>query len=395
MKREVFALIVILVLGSAVLAARQLQEYQGCTVTIVPSVSGGLGITIVCPGGTPPPTPDPVYGSVDPTDTELLGTCSAEVHDAYIVAGGDGYRYRIWHPRVDPSGCTFGHEHGEDPATQQDAMIREAPLLFGQIGRKAALIDPMIHEEPHVGFKVTVFNVGDLNSENRTNRMHATYLVHTGSGSPARGFIRFHSAVVRLFHPEFPTMRVSTQLMMDTGVLGDGACDPRTPAPARDIPRLDWNTINPQCANNLDMYEIWNGMNGIVRNAAGVNVYQSFSIPAVRDPITVINPANPTEVVYAWDLRVMALLKFKNSQTHFRGCSREFYNQFGYARNAGGLPQYTTDPFGFVVAADHPAALVQDVPVAQQLGLPVNSNGSGAWKDDQRVCGPTPLGLKN
>src|SRR5215510_4644526 len=42
-------------------------------------------------------------------------TCTPEVHNRYMAVGPDGLRYPTWHPPTDPSGCTFGHEHGRDP----------------------------------------------------------------------------------------------------------------------------------------------------------------------------------------------------------------------------------------------------------------------------------------
>ena len=53
------------------------------------------------------PHPDgPIWGAVDPA---VLGECPAEAHDAHVVAGGDGFRYRTWHPQVDPTGCVYAH----------------------------------------------------------------------------------------------------------------------------------------------------------------------------------------------------------------------------------------------------------------------------------------------
>lgn len=54
------------------------------------------------------------FGIWTPSGTD---TCSKAVHDQYSTIGPDGYRYPTWHPPVDPAtGCTFGHEHGRDPA---------------------------------------------------------------------------------------------------------------------------------------------------------------------------------------------------------------------------------------------------------------------------------------
>jgi predicted phage tail protein len=94
-------------------------------------------------GGTPAPTPTPtptptpgtgtIFGIVDPT---ILGTCSAATHDKWVVDGGDGFKYRTWHPQTDPTGCVYGHEHGDNPASIQEPTIAASPVRFGYIGRR-------------------------------------------------------------------------------------------------------------------------------------------------------------------------------------------------------------------------------------------------------------------
>ncbi|MES2627259.1 MAG: hypothetical protein V4628_18375, partial [Pseudomonadota bacterium] len=57
------------------------------------------------------------------------GECSAEVHNRYSgVRAADGFRYHMFHPTRDPeTGCTFGHDHGMDPA------LSSLEDLFGPI----------------------------------------------------------------------------------------------------------------------------------------------------------------------------------------------------------------------------------------------------------------------
>ena len=82
-------------------------------------------------------------------------TCTADIHDQYSVVGPDGYRYPTWHPPVDPAtGCTFGHEHGRDPAGS-DLFEEVGHIPFGyanqhlQAGGFGAP-----RNEDHVGHKV-------------------------------------------------------------------------------------------------------------------------------------------------------------------------------------------------------------------------------------------------
>ncbi len=70
---------------------------------------------------TPPAGTGSIFGIVDPT---ILGTCSAAAHDKWVVDGGDGFKYRTWHPQTDPSGCVYGHEHGDNPTMMQELRLR-------------------------------------------------------------------------------------------------------------------------------------------------------------------------------------------------------------------------------------------------------------------------------
>ena len=43
------------------------------------------------------------------------GECSKELHNSYWVVGQDNKIHPTWHPTIHPSGCSFAHEHGDDP----------------------------------------------------------------------------------------------------------------------------------------------------------------------------------------------------------------------------------------------------------------------------------------
>ena len=124
-------------------------------------------------GGVPasPPAPDAVRPGPVPTPAVATGnarsmgrwrpsrfdTCTQGIHDAFSAIGPDGKRYPTWHPPVDPAtGCTFGHEHGADPATSP--LARDVgPILFGYANEQLALVDPVhVRDEDHVGHKVEV-----------------------------------------------------------------------------------------------------------------------------------------------------------------------------------------------------------------------------------------------
>lgn len=328
-------------------------------------------------GVAPPPTHLPIYGTVD---ASTLGSCSAAAHDRWVVDGGDGMAYRTWHPQVDPGGCIYAHEHGDDPATSGHAAISASPVRFGYIGRR------MDHEEPHEGFKVFIANPGDVNDEGRVNRVYSRSVFHMGTGGTRRFSMPHHSAEIRLIHPEFG-LGAFTQLMMDTG--GTGAvCDPRNPTPVKDVVQLS----SPCLLGSA--YEIWSTTQSVRHQ--GRIVYTAFATPAVFDPITVLNPASPSEVVYAWDPRVAAIKVFSDDWSRFRGCERESYAQPGYWYNRQGPTNYYTDAMGEELPASDPRALLQQISVSDSVGAPATSDGLGQFKMRRSYCQQRArLGLKN
>jgi len=78
------------------------------------------------------------------------GECSRLIHDRYSALGRDGKLYPTWHPPVDPSGCSFGHDHG--PAPAGEIRFGEPDTAF--TGR-----------EDHARFRVLLGNPGHLAQE--------------------------------------------------------------------------------------------------------------------------------------------------------------------------------------------------------------------------------------
>lgn len=340
---------------------------------------------------TPAPS-DPIFGAVTP---EELGQCTAAQHDRYVVRAGDGTLYRTWHPQREPSGCYYGHEHGDNPATSTDAEIRAAVVPFGFIVNRT----PGHPMEPHFGYKCFVANPGLVNDENRRNLVYSRSCFHMGTGGPARFTQPHHSADVFVKVPN-GGFSAHTQLMMRTGGFA-GVCDPRVGI------NKDGLVLGTCKVNST--YEIWT-TDASVLDGGGREVYRAFATPAVFDPITGFNPANPTEVVYATtanglaaDPRINALLNFpNNSRTHFKGCDRENYAQPGYWYNRGGQTRYWTNAMGMPVAASDPTALSQDISAHNSPfnpGIPATNDGLMAFKMRTNYCGTTAarnaLGLKN
>ncbi len=91
------------------------------------------------------------YGKWEPGPFD---TCTKAQHDAYSVVGPDGLLYPTWHPAVDPSGCTFGHEHGRDPRGS-DLFGEVGPIPFGLANTALDTWDPQgRRHEDHVGHKI-------------------------------------------------------------------------------------------------------------------------------------------------------------------------------------------------------------------------------------------------
>jgi hypothetical protein len=82
-------------------------------------------------------------------------SCSKAIHDGYSVVGPDGIVYPTWHPPVDPiSGCTFGHEHGRDPAGS-DLFSITGKIPFGYANQHLEESGfGSVRNEDHVGHKV-------------------------------------------------------------------------------------------------------------------------------------------------------------------------------------------------------------------------------------------------
>jgi hypothetical protein len=129
-------------------------------------------------GPTTSPTTPPTWGQAPPPAgaahsrafhiiMDAAGTgyvpraseCSREIHARYWAYGPDGKVYPTWHPARDASGCSFGHEHGDDPRTSD---------LYGTAGWPAfgytseVMLDHLAaashRHEDHVGHKVLAVN---------------------------------------------------------------------------------------------------------------------------------------------------------------------------------------------------------------------------------------------
>lgn len=99
------------------------------------------------------------------------GECTVEVHARYWTYGPDGKVYPTWHPTRDPSGCYFGHEHGDDPRGS-DLFNTAGWPAFGYTSEVMMenMPEHSHRHEDHVGHKVlSVNNVNVIQGDNGTS----------------------------------------------------------------------------------------------------------------------------------------------------------------------------------------------------------------------------------
>jgi hypothetical protein len=118
-----------------------------------------------------------------------LDTCSKERHDSYRTVGPDGLRYPTWHPAVDPSGCTFGHEHGRDPSRSDlYPLVGDVPFGYANEHLVEGGFGAHRHED-HVGHKIEWANdmtmsVADGGSAALAITCDVLVKMHQGTHSP-------------------------------------------------------------------------------------------------------------------------------------------------------------------------------------------------------------------
>jgi hypothetical protein len=291
--------------------------------------------------------------SVDPTS---LGTCSAAIHDQYMVIGPDGKPYRTWHPAHDlVNGCTFAHEHGDDPRT---SLANSSLPPFGYIGTLAG------DNEPHEGFKVFVANRGVVNGEGRVAKTSTRIVAHMGTGGPKRFSTARHSFMFDLVAPDGHYAHV--QGMADTGGVGSICAKPREGKTVVIVKGLGCDLES--------LYEIW---------AFTLNIGDKLTViasTAVFDPITLFNPANPTQL----------LLTSTSYPGDYHGCNREAYFGPVYWRNASGPTVYQTNAYGNLMAG---GPLRQEISAHNANGIAMSPDQT-QFKLHTSQCVPG-LGLKN
>lgn len=381
------------------------------------------------PGTTDPgpgdPSQNPNWGEgLPPADAELSmayelilqpdpkgyqprsGECSNEVHARYWTYGPDGKVYPTWHPTRDPSGCAFGHEHGDDP--------RNSPLYgqsgfppFGYVSEVQAdsLAEHSHRHEDHVGHKILVQNTNVIQGDDGSSFFppQGTTLancdillkIHQGTHSPDAFKNNIHELISNIrCTGGGQTVQANVALMMPFGVAGGfnpsecpGFGLPRvevgqavpadSPSEYQTLGRLISNEAcvdairrgdthfdplfpDPQPFNVSDMDDFWFGNATI--SGAGVN----FSITPlfyVIDSQRYYDPSKPDglgrvlDLCYEPDLlggfncdeALQAgggqRLQWDDPRSPFKGSNREF-RPGGFSVQASGQTTIYTDTYG-------------------------------------------------
>src|SRR5258706_4404793 len=116
-----------------------------------------------------------------------VDTCTQTQHDQYLVTGPDGKKYPTWHPAVDPAtGCTFGHDHGDDPSNspQWDDLRRH--FAYDANGNGAIDADELAASGVPFGYvaeQLDAYNTahGIAASDGQRHQAHTSYKIVLGT----------------------------------------------------------------------------------------------------------------------------------------------------------------------------------------------------------------------
>lgn len=312
--------------------------------------------------------------------------CSQTLHDSYTTLGPDGLSYPTWHPTLQPTGaeagCTFGHEHGANPATSNANSSLPA---FGY----AAAVDGMT--EPHTGFKVFVLNFGDTAESNVANKIadeDVRIVFHMGTGGVGRYVQQHHSIQIDYLDRSGSGRSAHVTGLANTGPAStDGStCDRHG--------GKDFSATN--CA---DKYEIWNGVRFQLLHPSdpwtGLDQSRFGAAPSIAtfDPITTRDPSDNSSLLYTENLIVYST-HWKQPywgyvakdpltpEAYFQGCRREFYTAPFYWRNSGQTTIYYTDAMGHI----NPAGADTEHPIRQEISASTGTK-TAIYKLRAEFCG--------
>ena len=392
------------------LAAGETAQRVVIAETSPEPVSATTSVTLTKPA--PEPEPDPergfskAYVERNWTPTEY-DTCPAELHASYRVLGPDGKYYPTWHPAqvTDPATgqlCTFGHEHGADPATSDisdwvAAWYAPHDLVDGEptglpFGYTSEELDNYVHEhgdmsmrhEDNGGHKVFVANNVKMLDANRNwlklddgSQLTCDFLIkqHQGSWSPDATSNNAHEILYAAKCTD--GTEIITSMLSRFGNANEmfSTCATEIPIPTvgstlpageggkRIIPTQQCVAANP---TDWSLYELWQGENAItsadgavlarfdpwfgIRNPSRIYDARTSSatVNGISRPLDLawLTEGAPTDYLWA-GLAAQERFDYRDPRSPFDGAQRDFYLadlQLADPGTASGIVY--TDPYG-------------------------------------------------
>ncbi len=404
----------------------------------------GVAVTVRRAPVAPEPTPtSKAYRERNWTPT-AFDTCTADFHRSFSVIGPDGKLYPTWHPptAVDPAtgrSCSFGHEHGDDPASSDlytwvTDFLGASPstsrgIPFGYVSEAldtyAATNGSVTRHEDNVGHKIIVADDVKLvtasprgylrDAAGQTITCDFLAKIHQGSHSG--------DALINNAHELLYAARCSdgTEIISSTMTrFGDAnefnrSCNSQLVTTAgSDLPDgdggqrlipdrfcVDRDVLVPanQVSSIWALYEVWQSSNDLTRldgsslaafdpwfgvrnparaHAGGVNA-SIFDLVDVTDQT---DPADggtargyPFDEVTNHEHHTGTQLTKPDPISPFDGAQRDYYLHATQVTNAGGPTTWFTDPWG-----EQGATVAAPGSVRQHL----SSTDNSAWPDLER-----------
>jgi hypothetical protein len=319
--------------------------------------------------------------------------CGWEIHARYWTWGPDGKVYPTWHPARDASGCSFGHEHGDDPRTSS-LFAKTGWPAFGYTNEMLAPSDPAKQrDEDHVGHKVQARNnvevhAGDNGEGNQTPTGAVTMTCdslikfHQGTHSPDALTNNLHeliynakcqyadngavietrfSGLLPVGHPGGFTGTDCT----GSGTTEHSNVGPVTPADSPDAGFAGRFIPDSTCAAAVisgqkqifNMNEFW--VTGVFGRSAQLKTFQIFPVFFVLNPSRYFDPNSPNKIGRQLDLCYQGATGFACDQVRrLNGGKPIAYDD---PRSPFNGAQRDVSPGLFMVQNDGPTTLYTDV----------------------------------
>lgn len=330
------------------------------------------------PSSSPTPLPSIIpngttsleYGTWTPKAP--LDTCTKAQHDTYFAIGPDGKKYSTWHTVRGPGGCTFGHEHGDDPTNAPGLQGRS--ILFGYATEQVGMF------EPHTGFKVFRWdNVSHVNAPDHKGA-NVVMMIHQGTSGAGRFTQPNHGAQFDYVNAR-DGREVHIHIIAPFGdlLVGCGANDPGMLLSQKQANIPGARQVSASKCFNLPniAYEDW--ITAMYVGSYGGNwiayIDPHFAIFLPNTYCEVNN--NVCKLAYS-DTKAGSGADPLSPAAQFKGTIREAYLNQVWIDNKTGSTSVWTDAYGNSVAPNTPGGIEQYISMQDIRPL----NNSAAFGDD-------------